>query len=134
MNATTRAISSTVAGRLSGTVEATSGIPSGPMTSVVPSVVVGPGETALTRIPSGAHSAAHVRVSATNAALVAPYAEPPGKATSAAIVVMLTMLPLPRAAILGASAAVRKNVPRTLTSNIVSKDATSWSGVGAKPN
>src|SRR5207245_4468547 len=44
----------------------------------------------------------------------------------------LTMLPWPRAAIPGAIAATRKNGARTLLANILSNAATSNSAVGAK--
>jgi hypothetical protein len=43
----------------------------------------------------------------------------------------LTMLPRPRAAIPGASAATRRNGARTLLANILSNAATSTSAVGA---
>jgi hypothetical protein len=68
-----------------------------------------------------------VRVSATTAAFEAPYAPAPAMPNSAAIVVTLTTLPRPRAAIPGASAAVSRYVPRTLIASIASSASTSTS-------
>jgi hypothetical protein len=81
----------------------------------VPSVRVGPGLTALTRTPDGPYSAAHALVSSTRAALLEPYSAMPAWPNWATIVVTLMIAPLPRAAIVGASSATRKNGTLTLT-------------------
>jgi hypothetical protein len=69
------------------------------------SVKTGPGATVLTLTPDGLNSAAQARVIAVSAALVAPYAAPPAKPTCPAMLSTLMMLPWPRWAIPGASAA-----------------------------
>lgn len=73
----------------------------------VPSVRVGPGCTALTRTPRGPYSAAQAFVSRFTAALLEPYSAVSGKPSVAAMVLTLTIAPLPRSAIAGASSATR---------------------------
>ena len=91
-----------------------------------PSVRVGPGDTAFTRTPLGPNSAAHALVSRLSAALLEPYMAMPALPTPATIVVTLTIAPLPRAAMAGASSATRKKV--TLIANVASK-ASSLAGI-----
>src|SRR5690242_12627306 len=95
------------------------------------SVRVGPAATVLTRIPLAPKAAAQDRVKDSSAAFAAATAGALAMPTDAYIVEMLTMAPDPRAIILGSRAAVRKNGPRTLTSNIVSNESKSCSSVGA---
>ena len=69
-----------------------------------PAVKTGPGATAFTRTPLGLNSAAHAWVIDDRAAFVAPYAAPPASPIWPAMLLTLMMLPLPLAAIFGASA------------------------------
>ena len=71
----------------------------------------GPGAIALTRTPLPLYSTAHARVIASSAAFVAPYAPPPTRPTAPAMLLRLTMLPRPLAAIPGASAAAPYDRP-----------------------
>src|ERR1019366_4994 len=86
-----------------------------------PSVRVGPGETALTRTPLGPNSAAQALVSRFSAALLEPYRAMPALPNPPTMVVTLTIAPLPRAAMAGASSATRKNGTLTLIANVSSK-------------
>src|ERR1700730_18097145 len=85
---------------------------------------------ALTLTPRGLYSAAHAWVNEANAALVAPYAAPPTRPRRPAMLLMLMMLPVPRATMPGANAATRTNAALTLAANIASKDAISKVSVG----
>jgi hypothetical protein len=86
--------------------------------------------TALTRIPPGPNSAAHALVSRTSAALLAPYSDVPGMPNSAAIVPTLTIAPLPRRAIAGASSPTSTNGTLTLIANTASIASPAMDAVG----
>jgi len=86
----------------------------------VPSVLVGPGLTALTRTPLGPSSAAQARVSWARAALVAPYRPRPGIPTLAAVLMRLTTAPPPCSAMPGASSRTRTYGARTLVAEAAS--------------
>src|ERR1700731_2392066 len=91
---------------------------------------MGPGATALTLMPRALYSAAHAWVNEASAALVAPYAAPPVRPRRPAMLLMLMMLPVPRANMPGANAATRRNGARTLAANIPSNDASAKVSVG----
>ncbi len=74
-----------------------------------------PGEIAFTRTPDGPNSAAHARVRVSIAPLVELYSEPTGIPSRAIHEPRLMIAPSPRAAIAGASAAVRKYGALTLS-------------------
>src|SRR5258708_27533711 len=122
------AISSGAAGRPAGAMDAStsSWLP----IDSVPSVRVGPGLTALTRTPLGPNSAAHALVSRVSAALLDPYRAMPETPNWATMVSTLTIAPLPRAAMAGASSPTRVNGALTLTAETVSMSASLAAGVG----
>ena len=97
----TPAISSTCAARPSKVVVPSCSIRS----ALAPSLNTGPGAIVLIRTPDGLNSAAQARLIAVSAALVAPYAALPSRPTFPTMLSRLMMLPFPRAAIPGASAA-----------------------------
>jgi hypothetical protein len=74
-----------------------------------------PGEIALTRTPGDPNSAAQARVSVSIAPFVDAYSAPTGMPNRATQEPRLMIDPDPRAVILGATAAVRKNGALTLT-------------------
>src|SRR6266852_3077803 len=91
---------------------------------------MGPAATAFTRTPRGLYSAVQLRVIESRAALVAPYAAPEGRPMRPAMLLMLTMLPAPLAALAGANAPTSRYGARTLLANMESKSETSMSAVG----
>jgi hypothetical protein len=86
-----------------------------------PGVYTGPGAIAFTRTPEGLNSAAQARVIDDMAPFVAPYAAAAGSPIWPAMLLTLMMLPLPFAAIIGASAATKKYGARTSLANKASK-------------
>src|ERR1700752_93324 len=101
------------------------------MTSV-PAVRVGPGATALTRIPLGPNSAAQALLKRLIAALLEPYSAAPACPNVATIVETFTITPSPRSAIEGASAPTRKNGTLTLIAYMSSNCSSVVAAVGPK--
>src|SRR5260370_7307568 len=89
--------------------------------------VTGPGQSALTRTPLRAASAAVTRVRPSIPAFAAAYAEPQGNADFADKLEILRMTPEPRAYISGTTNSLNRNATRTLTAITLSNSATAYS-------
>src|ERR1700733_5006727 len=92
--------------------------------------VTGPGQSALTRTPFRAASAAVTRVRPSIPAFAAAYAEPQPNADFAERLEMLRITPEPRSYISGRAALVSRNAARRWTLITFSKSADGYSSTG----